>query len=258
MISQGNTEKNPKTLLMSPELKDAQSLMPMSDVDRKNLKADIETNGMRHPIIAYRKEGGYYILAGWNRREIALELNIPLVAVQIVEGSAEEYKSFVITENFSRRHLTTEQKGALIKYLLKADSSQSNGSIAKKAGVSKSTVQSKRVELESGGQIEHLHKTTGSDGKKYKKAAGVQIGHLKGKDVQSSISGKEKKPVDTKESECRAIISSIKEYLNKVIKSENVKLAKEKSDGKSFQKSIKIEGRHQAFCEVLSFIKNIE
>ena len=169
MISQGKTEKNPSILLMSPELKEAQNLMPMSESDRENLKKDIQLNGMRHPVITYRKDGGYYILAGWNRREIAIELNLPLIEVQVIEGNPEEYKSFVITENLSRRHLTTEQKRELIQYLLKQDPSQSNRTIAKKTGTSKDTVNALRGKLETGGEISHVKFVKGSDGKEYKK-----------------------------------------------------------------------------------------
>lgn len=169
----GTSEYNPKRLVISPELEAVQNLMPMSEADRERLKDDILKNGMRHPIIFYtgyyKKAKIKYVLAGWNRREIAVELNLPEVPVQEVFGTTEEYKSFVITENLSRRHLNTEQKSELIKYLLKADPAKSDRSIAKYTGVSKSTVGEKRAELVSGGQIDHLNEIKGSDGKIYQK-----------------------------------------------------------------------------------------
>ena len=169
MNDQGKTEYNPKALLMSPELKEAQDIMPMSTEDRQRLKDDIKKNGLRHPIIVYKKGKEYYILAGWNRREIAIELNISPVDIQIMSGTEEEFKTFVITENLSRRHLTTEQKKDLIKYLLKADHKQSNKSIAKKTGTTKETVKAHREKLEDRGEIIKADKVLGADGKEYKK-----------------------------------------------------------------------------------------
>ncbi len=257
MISQGNTEKNPNTLLMSQELKEAQHLMPISEADRDNLKKDIEKNGMRHPVIAYRKDGGYHILAGWNRREIAIELNMPLVAVQIIEGTPEEYKSFVITENLSRRHLTTEQKRELIQHLLKQDPSQSNRTIAKKTGTSKDTVNTLRGKLETGGEISHVKSVKGSDGKEYKKKSVSTTNQIKKNKISKETSTKDKTESEVLKNK-NDIVTLIKDYLNNQIQIENEIFLEKNLAGKSTSKNIKIEARKDAFYEVLEFIKKLE
>jgi ParB-like nuclease domain. len=133
-------KKNPEILLMSPELKETQNIMPMSPEDRERLKEDIENNGMRHPIICYNKDGKYFVLAGWNRREIAIELNTKIVDIQIVEGETAEFETFVITENLSRRHLTSDHKKKLIAYLLKINPEKSDRGIGRLSGSDNKTV----------------------------------------------------------------------------------------------------------------------
>ncbi len=152
---------------MSPELRDVQDIMPMSSEDLERLTADIKVNGIRHPVIVYRKGGTLYVLAGWHRREIAVKLGIP-VPVEEVEGTAKERREFCITENLARRHLTATQKRDIIEYLLKVNPSKSNKSLAKETGTTKETVKAARGRLEAGGEIRPLNKVKGTDGKTYK------------------------------------------------------------------------------------------
>jgi hypothetical protein len=162
----GVTVKKPEILKMSPELEGVQLLMPMSSEDRDRLEKDIQANGVRHPIIVYRKDGTLYVLSGWHRREIARSLGLS-VPVEEIEASPKERKEFCLMENLSRRHLTASQKRDIIEFLLKMDPKKSNKAIAKEAGSTKETVKAARDRLETGGEIRPLTKRKGADGKTY-------------------------------------------------------------------------------------------
>lgn len=159
---------NIDNVVMSLELEEVQSLMPIDPVDRENLKKDIEKNGLREPLKVYRKGREFHLLAGFNRLEICKELKKEKIEVEILNIPEDQRKQFAIDDNLNRRHLTPEQKRELIKYFLKADSTQSNRTIAKKTGSSKDTVKNQRKILESGGEISHVT-IKGADGKEYTK-----------------------------------------------------------------------------------------
>jgi ParB-like chromosome segregation protein Spo0J len=165
------TAKNPKYLIMSPELESSQSFMPMSESDKKRLYDDIKINGIRHPIICYmdKENGDTLVLAGWHRREIAIQLKLDEVPVEIVDLNPKERQAFVVKENLARRHLNTEQKQKLIDHLLKLNTAKSNKSIAAETGVTKETVKKRRETLEAGGEIRPVKEVKGADGKTYKK-----------------------------------------------------------------------------------------
>ena len=106
-----------KKILMSPELKAVQDFMPIDDTDRERLKKDIELNGIREPLKVYRnpKGKGFYLLAGLNRLEIAKELKLETVPVEILNDLApKKRKDFCIDDNLNRRQLTENQKLILL------------------------------------------------------------------------------------------------------------------------------------------------
>lgn len=72
---------------------------------------------------------------------------------------------FVVSANIHRRHLTSEQKRALIAELLKAQPGKSNRAIAKQAKADDKTVGSVRKQLERTAEIPQLRTRTGADGK---------------------------------------------------------------------------------------------
>ena len=154
--------KKPGILLISAELAAVQDKMPMSAEDRERLKADIKRHGMRHPVIVYMKDSKFYVLAGWNRTEIARELGLDLIPVEVVEMKPAERRKFVIAENLARRHLTDKQKRALIEDRLKETPSASSRSIAAELGAHHTTVEKVR---------DHVAKLAtsreGRDGKTY-------------------------------------------------------------------------------------------
>lgn len=149
----------------SPELIEVQALMPIDPADRERLKEDIAKDGIRDAIKVYKNGSKYYILGGYNRWRIAQELGIATVPVEIYYLSEDERRDLVIKDNLNRRHLTREQKQRLIEFFLRKDPEQSDRVIAKKTGSDHKTVGSVREKLESGGEIPHVDKRIGKDGK---------------------------------------------------------------------------------------------
>ncbi len=149
----------------SPELIEVQALMPIDPADRERLKEDIAKDGIRDAIKVYKNGSKYYILGGYNRWRIAQELGITTVPVEIYYLSEDERRDLVIKDNLNRRHLTREQKQRLIEFFLRKDPEQSDRVIAKKTGSDHKTVGSVREKLESGGEIPHVDKRIGKDGK---------------------------------------------------------------------------------------------
>ncbi len=150
----------------SPELVAVQALMPIDPSDRKRLKDDIAASGViRDPIKVYKNERRLMILGGYNRWLIARELGFKTVPVEIHYLEEDERRDLVIKDNLNRRHLSGEQKRALIAYFLKEDPSLSDSSISQKTGANDKTVGKVRKALESTSEIPRLEKRKGADGK---------------------------------------------------------------------------------------------
>ena len=159
---------NLELIFMSPELKEVQDFMPIDDTDLERLKKDIESNGIRDPLKVYRNPQGkgFLLLAGYNRLEIAKELKLETVPVEILNDLApKKRKELCIDDNLNRRHFTREQKKNLIGYFLKQYPNYSNRAIADITKADHKTVGEKRTALESSGEIPQLKTTTGRDGK---------------------------------------------------------------------------------------------
>lgn len=153
--------EKPSDIQISPELKEVQSMMPMSQEDYQRLKASIEKDGLRENLKGYQdKTGTFYLLSGWNRLEIAKELGWKTVPIDVIEGpeSQEERKLYAISENLDRRHLTSEQKRELVRFYLRLNPEESDREVSKKTGVSHPTVSKLREEEISRGKIFHVEK----------------------------------------------------------------------------------------------------
>ncbi len=151
---------------ISPELERVQLLMPIDPSDRDNLRKDIQQNGLREPLKVYEKGGDFFLLAGRNRLDIALDLKIEKVPIEILRDLPEsEREQFCIDDNLNRRHLTTRQKQALIDRELINNPEQSNNAIAQKTKTTDKTVAKRRKEKEATSEIPKLAETKGADGK---------------------------------------------------------------------------------------------
>jgi ParB-like chromosome segregation protein Spo0J len=137
----------------------AAKLMPkMSTAEFLALKDDIAKNGLHEPI--WLKDG--LVLDGRHRLRACVELGIPY-ATRTYAG--DDVEAFVLSENVTRRHLSSAQQRSLLSRLLKKNPEKSDRQFATALGVSHHTVAGARDELESTGQIAQLTHTVGADGK---------------------------------------------------------------------------------------------
>jgi ParB-like chromosome segregation protein Spo0J len=143
---------------------------PMIEKDElRELANDIQRLGLREPIVLFEGK----ILDGRNRYRAAMGIKFPLTPAHFKTLPPDaDPQAFVISANIHRRHLSPDQRRALLVELIKADPSKSNRQVAETARVSHHTVGDVRAELEATGQIAQLETTTGADGKNRKTKAG--------------------------------------------------------------------------------------
>jgi ParB-like chromosome segregation protein Spo0J len=98
------------------EVANAFPMLPAKEL--AEITADIEQNGITVPILL--NKAGDTIIDGRNRWMIALDLGLrkSQVPVELFTGTDEEIPSVIISRNLFRRHLTDEERGALILKLL--------------------------------------------------------------------------------------------------------------------------------------------
>ena len=111
----------------------------MLTTEDNSLVADIEANGLRQPITLFQG----LILDGRHRYAACQKLGLT-PTTEVFTGSEEDARLFVLSANLHRRHLTLEQKKAIVEAELKRDPAQSDRSIAKKAKVDHKTVATER------------------------------------------------------------------------------------------------------------------
>jgi ParB-like chromosome segregation protein Spo0J len=86
--------------------------------EMKELRADIETNGIRVPIIVNKAKDT--ILDGRNRYMIASELKLGngKVPFEVFEGTEEDIPGMIVSRNILRRHLSDDQRIMLTAKIL--------------------------------------------------------------------------------------------------------------------------------------------
>ena len=162
----GRQTLSPDACQISTELADVQKLMPISDDDRETLRESIKRDGIREPLRGYySQDGEFQILSGVNRLEIARELKLPLVPVEVVEIPQADRETFAIDENRARRQLTLPDKRRLAEWLLKRNPAMSNNQAGKLAGIDDKTAGKVRAGLESRSEIPNVTKRTDSKGR---------------------------------------------------------------------------------------------
>jgi ParB-like chromosome segregation protein Spo0J len=134
-------------------------IFPLMEGDEfELLVADIKMNGLIEPIIMFDDQ----ILDGRNRFRACRAAGV-VPTYRPFQG--DDPSAFVISVNLRRRHLTHEQKRAVIAKYLATAFEQSDRQIAKTVGVSDKTVGSVRADLEATAEIPQLKKTVGADGR---------------------------------------------------------------------------------------------
>lgn len=143
------------------------NIIPLMLTDEAvDLERDIEANGQRQPITIYNG----MILDGRHRYAVCLKLGIE-PKTETFTGTEDEAKALVLSLNIHRRHLTFDQKQAIIDAELKRDPTQSDRTIAAKAKASPTTVGKSRAKGEAAGQLSTVDSSTGADGKTRKRTA---------------------------------------------------------------------------------------
>jgi ParB-like chromosome segregation protein Spo0J len=132
------------------------------------LKDDIRRRGVLVPV---EKDEAGHILDGHQRVRAWGELRaegvaLPDFPVILRPGLTEaEKRAHVRSLNLHRRHLSREQRRALIAEQLREDPGKSDRQVAEALKVSPTTVGSVRAGLEEGGQLSKLDSSVGKDGK---------------------------------------------------------------------------------------------
>lgn len=140
-----------------------QVMPPLAAEEYEALKADIAARGVQVPV-EYDENGA--ILDGHHRVRACGELGIDVWPRLIRYGLIEEEKlRHARRLNLDRRHLTGEQRRALIADDLRERPDTSNRAIAAGLGVDDKTVASVRAGLESTAEIPQLSARKGRDGK---------------------------------------------------------------------------------------------
>jgi ParB-like chromosome segregation protein Spo0J len=147
---------------------------PISEDDFNKLAADIKLHGLRQHIVLYQGK----ILDG-NNRYRACELAGRKPTFADFTGIDADARNYVISANIHRRHLSREDRKAIVEMLLKADPTKSNRQIGEQAKVDDKTVGAVREELEATAEIPQLDATVGADGKTRKRKASKRKGGTK-------------------------------------------------------------------------------
>lgn len=162
----GRQTLSPAACQISAELAAVQKLMPISSDDRATLRESIKRDGIREPLRGYYSpDGDFQILSGLNRLEIARELGLPVVPVEVVEVAQAEREAFAIDENRARRQLTLDDKRQLAAWLLKRNPGMSNNQAGKLSGLDDKTAGKVRQGLERRSEIPNVEKRTDSKGR---------------------------------------------------------------------------------------------
>lgn len=98
---------------LTPHPLNAEFFRELPPDERAALKADIEARGVLVPVIA---TAAGVILSGHRRADITRELGRAFIPVQFVKGelTAAQEREFLIKDNLFRRHLSADEKKALI------------------------------------------------------------------------------------------------------------------------------------------------
>jgi hypothetical protein len=123
---------------------------PMSDTELAELAADIKANGLRvKPTVFMTKEGKPLLLDARNRFDAMERKGLPTVDAgtglplcdydTVREGEVDPY-ALVVSLNFTRRHLTAEQRNEVIRKLREERPDMSLRTLAKIAKTSPMTV----------------------------------------------------------------------------------------------------------------------
>lgn len=130
-----------------------QSMPPLSPEEYQALEASIREHGVQVPILV--DESGV-VIDGHHRKAIAEALGIHCPRKAALDLTDQQKRTLALTLNLDRRHLTREQKRAIVEASVKADPELSDREHARRTGVSHPTVAAVRADLVNRGDVEEL------------------------------------------------------------------------------------------------------
>jgi hypothetical protein len=135
-------------------------LPPLAPAEFEELRESIRRHGQMMPIIV---NAAGVVLDGHHRLRACRDLGIePRVEVR---AASDDGRLFAAEVNLRRRHLTREQKNALVEKLLVANPAASDRNLAKSTGVSPTTVGKIRRDAEARGDVPKVDTRTDSKGR---------------------------------------------------------------------------------------------
>lgn len=138
-------------------------LLPALDAEQYDaLRADIKAHGIRVPVDA--DENGQ-VLDGHHRSLIAAELGIDCPRRTVAGLTEAEKVAHAIAVNAHRRHLTQEQKRALLAESIKSEPEASDREHARRVGADHKTAGAVRSGLEGRGEVPHVAERRDSVGR---------------------------------------------------------------------------------------------
>ncbi len=158
MIATGIQPWKVRKMTVAPEMEQVQKLMPISDEDRRRLKESIEKEGVKDPLRGYWQGGLFHILSGVNRWEIAQEIGLEMINIEVLDIPESEREKFSVDENLSRRHMTNAQKARLVEYFAVLEPGLSDRAMAQKTGMSDKTVKRVREQMKARSEIPNVEK----------------------------------------------------------------------------------------------------
>jgi hypothetical protein len=151
----------------------ADSYRLLAGADLSSLAADIDANGLRNPLVLWRaKDGDRWQLADGRNRCAAMstlvegDLQIEGAVSLADRREGGRIEDLIRSFNIERRHLTPDERRALIAEVIVTDPMRSDRSIAVETGYHKNTIGSVRKELETVGTVAHHDQRVGRDGVK--------------------------------------------------------------------------------------------
>lgn len=139
-----------------------QSMPPLSPEEYSALEQSIRDNGVQVPIVV--DEAGV-VIDGHHRQKITQHLGVECPSRTVVGKTDAEKRTLALSLNLDRRHLTRDQRRALIAESLKADPQLSDREHAKRTGADHKTVAAVREPLETRGEIPHASERIDSLGR---------------------------------------------------------------------------------------------
>ena len=141
----------------------ADVLPPLQGEERAALRNHILQHGVLVPIVLDELNN---VLDGHNRLEIAVELKLTHIPIEVKRGlSAAEKHDLAEDLNLHRRQLTRQEIRSVLERRLKAAPERSDRDLAKELHVDHKTVGKARRRLETTGEIPQLPTAKGADGK---------------------------------------------------------------------------------------------